>query len=117
LDNVRLWSGQPEFGADKSLKAIQATETSMLAATINKEHELKQEESLMDRTFKKVEVVGVSDNGFTEATRNAVAKACQTLRHVGWFEVMEMRGLVDNGAVKEYQVTVKIGFRLDDQQA
>ena len=71
----------------------------------------------MERTFKKVEVVGVTENGFTEATRNAVAKACQTLRNVGWFEVLEMRGLVDKGAVKEYQVTVKIGFRLEDQEA
>ena len=71
----------------------------------------------MERTFKKVEVVGVSDNGFTEATRNAVAKACQTLRNVGWFEVVEMRGLIDKGAIKEYQVTLKIGFRLDDQPA
>ena len=71
----------------------------------------------MERTFKKVEVVDVSDNGFTEATRNAVAKACETLRNVGWFEVVEMRGLIDKGAVKEYQVTVKIGFRLEDQQA
>jgi len=71
----------------------------------------------MERTFKKVEIVGVSDNGFTEATRNAVAKACETLRNVGWFEVVEMRGLIDKGTVKEYQVTVKIGFRLDDQHA
>jgi dodecin len=71
----------------------------------------------MERTFKKVEVVGVSDNGFTEATRNAVAKASESLRNVGWFEVTEMRGLVEKGAVKEYQVTVKIGFRLEDQQA
>ncbi|HEY7319200.1 MAG TPA: dodecin [Candidatus Binatia bacterium] len=71
----------------------------------------------MERTFKKVEIVGVSDNGFTEATRNAVAKACQTLRNVGWFEVVEMRGLIDKGAIKEYQVTLKIGFRLEDQPA
>ncbi len=71
----------------------------------------------MERTFKKVEIVGVSDNGFTEATRNAVAKACQSLRNVGWFEVVEMRGLIDKGTVKEYQVTVKIGFRLEDQEA
>jgi len=71
----------------------------------------------MERTFKKVEIVGVSEDGFTEATRNAVTKACQTLRNVGWFEVVEMRGMVDKGAVKEYQVTVKIGFRLEDQKA
>lgn len=71
----------------------------------------------MERTYKKVEVVGSSDTNFGEATKNAVAKACQTLRHVDWFEVTEMRGLVEKDKVKEYQVTVKIGFRLDDQPA
>lgn len=59
----------------------------------------------------------MSDNGFTEATRNAVAKACQSLRNVGWFEVVEMLGLIDKGTIKEYQVTVKIGFRLENQPA
>jgi flavin-binding protein dodecin len=46
-----------------------------------------------------------------------VAKACQSLRHVDWFEVTEMRGLVENDKVKEFQVTVKIGFRLEEQAA
>jgi flavin-binding protein dodecin len=46
-----------------------------------------------------------------------VAKACQSLRHVDWFEVTEMRGLVANDKVKEFQVTVKIGIRLEDQPA
>ena len=49
--------------------------------------------------------------------QNAVAKACQSLRHVDWFEVTEMRGLVEKDKVKEFQVTVKIGFRLEDQPA
>ncbi len=71
----------------------------------------------MERTYKKIEIVGVSDSSFGEATQNAVAKACQSLRHVDWFEVTEMRGLVENAKVKEFQVTVKIGFRLEDQQA
>jgi flavin-binding protein dodecin len=71
----------------------------------------------MERTYKKIEVVGVSEKSFAEATQNAVAKACQTLRNVDWFEVMEMRGLVEKGKVKEFQVTVKIGFRLEEQQA
>ena len=71
----------------------------------------------MERTYKKIEVVGVSEKSFAEATKNAVAKACQTLRNVDWFEVMEMRGLVEKGGVKEFQVTVKIGFRLEEQHA
>jgi len=71
----------------------------------------------MERTFKKIEIVGISDTSFGEATQNAVAKACQSLRHVDWFEVTEMRGLVANDKVKEFQVTVKIGFRLEDQPA
>ena len=71
----------------------------------------------MERTYKKVEIVGSSETSFGEAAKNAVAKACQTLRHVDWFEVTEMRGLVEEDKVKEYQVTVKIGFRLEDQPA
>lgn len=71
----------------------------------------------MERTYKKIEIVGSSDTSFGEATQNAVAKACQSLRHVDWFEVTEMRGLVENNKVKEFQVTVKIGFRLEDQPA
>ena len=69
----------------------------------------------MERTYKKIEIVGSSEKSFGEAVQNAVAKACQSLRHVDWFEVTEMRGLVENDKVKEFQVTVKIGFRLEDQ--
>ncbi|HME61261.1 MAG TPA: dodecin [Candidatus Binatia bacterium] len=71
----------------------------------------------MERTYKKIEIVGSSEKSFGEAVQNAVAKACQSLRHVDWFEVTEMRGLVENDKVKEFQVTVKIGFRLEDQPA
>jgi flavin-binding protein dodecin len=46
-----------------------------------------------------------------------VAKAGQSLRHIDWFEVMEMRGLVEKDRIKEFQVTVKIGFRLEEQPA
>ena len=71
----------------------------------------------MERTYKKIEIVGISGTSFGEATQNAVAKACQSLRHVDWFEVTEMRGLVEKDKVKEFQVTVKIGFRLEEQPA
>lgn len=76
-----------------------------------------EKETHMERTYKKIEIVGSSDTSFGEAAQNAVAKACQSLRHVDWFEVTEMRGLVENAKVKEFQVTVKIGFRLEDQPA
>jgi flavin-binding protein dodecin len=68
----------------------------------------------MERTYKKIEIVGVSESSFAEATQSAVAKACQSLRHVDWFEVSEMRGLVEKDKIREFQVTVKIGFRLED---
>ncbi len=71
----------------------------------------------MERTYKKIEIVGISEKSFAEATQNAVAKASSTLRNLGWFEVVEMRGLIEKGKVKEFQVTVKIGFRLEDQPA
>ena len=75
------------------------------------------EENYMERTYKKIEIVGSSEKSFAEATQNAVAKACQTLRNVDWFEVTEIRGLVEKNRVKEFQVTVKIGFRLEEQPA
>ncbi len=71
----------------------------------------------MERTYKKIEVVGVSETSFAEAVKNAVAKASKTIRNLDWFEVVEMRGLIQDGKVKQFQVTVKIGFRLEEQPA
>ena len=68
----------------------------------------------MAHTYKKTEVVGISEVSFAEAVKNAVARASKTVRNLGWFEVVEMRGLIKDNQVKEFQVTVKIGFRLDD---
>jgi len=63
--------------------------------------------------YKLVEVVGTSDVGVDDAIRNAVETASKTLRHVDWFEVVETRGHVVGGKVGHFQVTLKIGFRLD----
>jgi flavin-binding protein dodecin len=71
------------------------------------------EENPMDPVYKKSEVVGTSDKSFAEATRNAVAKAAKTVHNLDWFEVCEMRGLITKGKVAQFQVTIKIGFRLD----
>ncbi|RAP32777.1 dodecin flavoprotein [Candidatus Marinamargulisbacteria bacterium SCGC AG-439-L15] len=65
-----------------------------------------------NKTYKKVELVGVSDQGISEAVQNAIAKSTETIRHVDWFEVSEIRGYVDKG-VPVFQVVVKVGFRLD----
>jgi dodecin len=65
-----------------------------------------------DKTYKIVEVVGVSTEGIQEAVRSAVAKASQTLRNIDWFEVSNIRGAVHDGK-PEFQVEVRIGFRLE----
>ena len=67
-----------------------------------------------DHTYKLIEVVGSSENSTDEAIRNAIAKASKTLTHLDWFEVTETRGHIANGKVAHFQVTVKIGFRLED---
>lgn len=70
---------------------------------------------MSSRTYRKTEIVGTSPDGLDQAIRNGVARAAQTLRHVDWFEVTEMRGYVRDGEVDHFQVTMKIGFRLEDE--
>ena len=62
---------------------------------------------------KKVEVVGTSADSYAQATRNAVAKAAESLHNLEWFEVKELRGRIRDGKVDQFQVTLKIGFKLD----
>lgn len=71
-------------------------------------------EGVMDRTYKIIEVVGCSEVSYAEATRKAVARAAKTLDGLAWFEVSEMRGAIRDGQVAEFQVTVRVGFRLHD---
>ena len=68
-----------------------------------------------DSVYKKVELVGTSPNSISDAINNAIAAASATLDKVTWFEVAEMRGHVENGKVSQYQVVLKIGFRIDRQ--
>lgn len=67
----------------------------------------------MPGTYKMVEIVGTSPNSFAEATRNAIAEASKTIRHMDWFEVVKEGGSIADGQLKEYQVTVKIGFKIE----
>jgi flavin-binding protein dodecin len=70
-----------------------------------------------EKTFKIIELCGVSDKSYAEATKNAVAKAAQTLRNLDWFEVVNQRGFIKDGKVVEFQVVLKVGFRLESEKA
>ena len=67
----------------------------------------------MSKTYKKIEVVGISSESASDAVSRAIEKASETVHNLGWFEVIEHRGKIKDGKVHEHQVTVKIGFRLD----
>ncbi|MEO5842457.1 MAG: dodecin [Acidimicrobiales bacterium] len=67
-----------------------------------------------DNTYKVTEIVGTSTTGVDDAIRNGVNKAAQTLRNLDWFEVIGVRGHLVDGAIGHYQVTMKLGFRIDD---
>lgn len=64
--------------------------------------------------YKMSEIVGTSRESYAEATRLAIKKASKTVRGLEWFEVVEMRGTVADGDVAEFQVKLKIGFKLED---
>jgi len=63
-------------------------------------------------TYKLIELVGVSPQSYADATKNAIARASETLKGLDWFEVTQLRGLIREGGIAEYQVTVKVGFRI-----
>jgi hypothetical protein len=69
---------------------------------------------MSEHVYKKVELVGSSAESVSKAIENAIEKAATTLHNLEWFEVVEQRGWIKDGAVAHYQVVVKIGFRLDD---
>jgi flavin-binding protein dodecin len=64
-------------------------------------------------TYKLVELVGSSPSSTDEAIRNAVTKASATIKHIDWFQVIETRGHVEGGKVAHFQVTLKVGFRIE----
>ena len=64
--------------------------------------------------YKKIEITGTSPNSVEDAIQHALGRAAQTVRNIRWFEVDEIRGAVDAGKVTEWQVTLKVGFTLDE---
>ena len=71
---------------------------------------------MADHVYRIAEIVGSSPDGVDAAIRNAVSRADRTLRNIDWFEMTELRGHLEGGRVADWQVTVKIGFRLEDAE-
>ncbi|UZX01597.1 dodecin domain-containing protein [Arthrobacter sp. CDRTa11] len=69
---------------------------------------------MSNHTYSISEIVGTSTQGVDDAVRNGIAKASQTLRNLDWFEVKEIRGHLENGQIADWQVTIKLGFRLEE---
>ncbi len=64
-------------------------------------------------TYRVIEIVGTSTQGIDDAIRSGITRASETLRHLDWFEVVQARGHIQDGAVAHFQVTLKVGFKIE----
>ena len=68
----------------------------------------------MDSVFKVIEIVGTSKESYEKAIDNGIKKASETIKAISWFEVVQQRGAAKDGKVTEFQVVMKVGFKLID---
>ncbi|MFJ7074105.1 dodecin [Streptomyces sp. NPDC098781] len=71
---------------------------------------------MSNHTYRVTDIVGTSPDGVDQAIRNGIARASQTLRNLDWFEVVEVRGQLNDGDIAHWQVTMKVGFRLEESE-
>jgi dodecin len=69
---------------------------------------------MADHVYKKIELVGSSPKGIEDAVKNALNRAKKTIRNMRWFEIAETRGYLEDGKIAHWQVTLKVGFTLDE---
>ncbi len=69
---------------------------------------------MTNHTYRVTEIVGTSPESTDAAIRNAIRRASETLRHLDWYEVVSQRGEIEGGEIAHFQVTMKVGFRLED---
>ena len=69
---------------------------------------------MSEHVYKMLELTGSSETSIEDAVKNAIAKAAKTVRRMQWFQVLETRGHIEGNAVSHWQVTVKVGFTLED---
>lgn len=70
--------------------------------------------AMKDHVYKLIELTGTSTTSIEDAVEKALARANKTLKHLGWFEVVETRGSIEKGKVRHWQVTIKVGFTLEE---
>ena len=70
---------------------------------------------MSDHVYKTIELVGSSTRGVEDAVQKAIAKAAESVRNLRWFEVLDTRGHIENGRIAHWQVTLKLGFTLEDE--
>lgn len=68
----------------------------------------------MEHTYKHIELTGSSAESSDQAIQNAIAKASESVKHLHWFQITDTRGYIEDGGVKYWQVTIKVGFRIED---
>lgn len=71
-------------------------------------------EALSDNVYRVIEVVGSSKSGTDDAIRNAISRASQAVNNLDWFEVTETRGHIEDGQIAHFQVTLKVGFKIEE---
>jgi flavin-binding protein dodecin len=69
-----------------------------------------------DHTYRVTEIVGTSPDSVAQAIRNGVSRASKTIRNLDWFEATEIRGHIADGEIAHFQVTMKVGFRIEDPE-
>jgi flavin-binding protein dodecin len=85
----------------------------VLSKLVGVGHAQMETYAMSDHVYKKIELVGSSPSSIEEAVANALARAQKTIRNMRWFEVVETRGHIEDGKINHWQVTVKVGFTLD----
>ncbi len=68
----------------------------------------------MSNVYKKIQLVGTSEEGIDDAVRRAISRASETMRNLDWFEMKEVRGWIKDGQAQHFQVVLDVGFRLDE---
>lgn len=69
---------------------------------------------MTEHTYKHIELTGSSAESSDQAIQNAIAKASESVKHLHWFQVVDTRGYIEGAGVKYWQVTIKVGFRIED---
>jgi flavin-binding protein dodecin len=102
--------------ARDSAHALEMTDNCVAAAPAARSSadSFVQEDCMSNHVYKHIELTGSSTKNIEDAVSGAIAKASASLRNIHWFEVVETRGHVENGKVAHWQVTIKVGFTLED---